>query len=63
MRAREARPFVRGDAEGWPEFERGFSIVVHPGEATMQLELGGQVARQALLSAPLPIVGAAGARA
>jgi hypothetical protein len=39
---------VRGEAEGWPEFQRGFPLVVFPGEATMQAETGGDVARAAL---------------
>jgi hypothetical protein len=38
---------VRGEAAGWPAFERGFPVVVYPGEATMHLELGSNVARAA----------------
>lgn len=53
---------VRGEAETWPLFERGFPIVVYPGEATMQVELGSQVTRSALLAPALP-VDAAGVRA
>lgn len=44
---------VRGEAEGWPAFERGFPVVVYPGEATMHLELGSNVARAAQRP-PLP---------
>lgn len=28
------RLVVRGSVEGWPDFERGFPIIVHPGEMT-----------------------------
>lgn len=28
------RLLVRGSVEGWPEFERGFPVIVHPGEVT-----------------------------
>ena len=38
---------VRGEAAGWPAFERGFPVVVYPGETTMHLELGSNVARAA----------------
>jgi hypothetical protein len=44
---------VRGEAAGWPAFERGFPVVVYPGESTMHLELGGSVARAAKRP-PLP---------
>ncbi|HMC11219.1 MAG TPA: hypothetical protein VKH44_08005, partial [Pirellulaceae bacterium] len=53
---------VRGEAETWPLFERGFPIVVYPGEATMQVEVGSHVTRSALLAPALP-VDAAGVRA
>jgi hypothetical protein len=53
---------ARGEAEGWPAFERGFPLVVYPGEATQQVEVAGHVARAAL--APLhPPAPAAGVRA
>jgi hypothetical protein len=42
------RLVVRGEAAGWPAFERGFPLVVYPGVATMQVEVGSQVARHAL---------------
>ncbi len=38
---------VRGEVAHWPPFERGFPIVVYPGEATQQIELGASIARQA----------------
>lgn len=53
---------VQGDAAGWPAFERGFPIVVYPGEATMQIEVGSQVIRNAL-KAPSHPAAAAGVRA
>jgi hypothetical protein len=51
---------VRGEAESWPVFERGFPIVVYPGESTMQVEVGSQVTRNALKTAA-PGVAAVGA--
>ena len=53
---------VRGAATAWPVFERDFPLVVYPGEATMQVEVGSQVLRNALKVPALP-VRAAGARA
>lgn len=53
---------VRGEAESWPVFERGFPIVVYPGESTMQVEVGSQVTRNALKTAA-PGVAAVGAGA
>lgn len=38
---------VGGEAEGWPGFERGFTVVVFPGETTMQVEVSSNVARSA----------------
>jgi hypothetical protein len=29
---------VRGSVTGWPDFERGFALVVYPGQATSQIE-------------------------
>ncbi len=53
---------VRGEAERWPTLERGFPVVVYPGESTMQIELGSRVARQALMPvAPPAAVAGAGA--
>ena len=52
---------VRGEAESWPIFERGFPIVVYPGETTMQVEVGSLVTRGAMLVPAL--AAAAGARA
>src|SRR5262249_34950389 len=53
---------VLGEPEGWPNFERGFPIVVFPGEATMQVEVGRHVTWNAL-KAPASAAGAAGAQA
>ena len=39
---------VRGEVAHWPTFERGFSIVVYPGEATLRVEVSANVARNAL---------------
>lgn len=39
---------VCGEADGWPRFERGFPIVVYPGETTMHVEVGRQVTHHAL---------------
>ena len=36
---------VQGQVEGWPEFERGFVIVVYPGEATSHVEVTPSAAR------------------
>jgi hypothetical protein len=36
---------VRGEVEHWPPFERGFPIVVYPGEATLRVEVSTNVAR------------------
>jgi hypothetical protein len=53
---------VRGEAEKWPAFERGFPVVVYPGETTMHVEVGSRVARQALMpAAPPAAVAGAGA--
>ena len=52
---------VRGEAETWPLYERGFPIVVYPGEATMQVEVGSHVSRNALKAPAL--AAAAGVRA
>lgn len=54
---------VRADANGWPAAERGFPLVVYPGESTMQVELGSHVTRQALMPPGLPVPAAVGARA
>jgi hypothetical protein len=53
---------VLGEAESWPSFERGFPIVVYPGEATMQVEVGSHVSRNAL-KAPTTSAGTTGAQA
>lgn len=45
---------VRGEAESWPTFERGFPLVIYPGEATMQVEVGSQIMRSALQSSAAP---------
>jgi hypothetical protein len=51
---------IRGEAQRWPPFERGFPIVVYPGQATMQVNVSSLVARSALRPA-MPL--AAGVRA
>jgi hypothetical protein len=56
------RLVVRSEADAWPDFERGFPIVVYPGESTMQVEVGSQVTRNALKPAA-PTVAAVGAGA
>ncbi|MDX1945296.1 MAG: hypothetical protein SFU86_07805, partial [Pirellulaceae bacterium] len=53
---------VRGEVEHWPPFERGFPIVVYPGEATLRVEVSASVARASQLS-PVAIVPSAGASA
>jgi hypothetical protein len=53
---------VRGEAEGWPAFERGFPLVVYPGETTQQVEVAGRALRAAL-APPHPPTPAAGVRA
>src|SRR5262245_36845912 len=52
---------IRGEAQRWPPFERGFPIVVYPGQATVQAEFGSLVAVSALRPPAAPI--AAGVRA
>lgn len=52
------RLIVRGEVAHFPLFERGFSIVVYPGEATLHVEHGASVARNALRPA-IPVAGAA----
>jgi hypothetical protein len=53
---------VHGEAEGWPAFERGFTVVVYPGEATMHVEPLSSVARSARWPQAVPAI-SAGARA
>ena len=48
---------VRGEAEGWPVFERGFPVVVYPGETTMHIEVGSNVARAAQRPQIVPAAG------
>jgi hypothetical protein len=55
------RLVVRGASAGWPEFARGFPVVVYPGESTMQVEVGSRAARQAWQIPAAPA--AAGVRA
>ncbi len=61
------RLVVKGLVEGWPPFQRGFAIVVHPGEATQRAEQQLQQEPLSLMvpasvsAAPLPST--AGARA
>ena len=52
---------VRGEAETWPLFERGFPIVVYPGESTMLVEVGSQVSHHALKAKALAAAAGAGA--
>lgn len=49
---------ARGEAEGWPAFERGFPLVVYPGEATQQVEVAGRVAKAAFTPPHAPAAGA-----
>ncbi|WP_425615618.1 hypothetical protein NA78x_005547 [Anatilimnocola sp. NA78] len=52
------RLVVRGSADGWPEFRRAFPLVVYPGIATSQVQVGSQQARQAMLPpAPVATIG------
>jgi hypothetical protein len=44
---------VEGEAQDWPKFTRGFHVVVHPGQATMQIEVSRVVTRNAF-KAPDP---------
>jgi hypothetical protein len=53
---------VRGEVAHWPPFERGFPVVVFPGEATLRVEVSAAVARNAQRP-PLPAPAAAGASA
>jgi hypothetical protein len=46
---------VRGEAEKWPVFERGFPVVIYPGDTTMQVEVGSRVAQQALMTPETPV--------
>src|SRR5262245_24669206 len=41
------RLVLHGAADGWPEFVRGFPVVVYPGESTMQIEVAGRSLQQA----------------
>jgi hypothetical protein len=52
---------VHGEAEAWPGFDRGFPIVVYPGDATANAAGGGQVARPTARISPAST--ATGARA
>jgi hypothetical protein len=45
------RLVVRGEPQTWPAFERGFPLVVYPGEATMQLGSEARDSRSALPAA------------
>jgi hypothetical protein len=49
---------VRGEAEGWPAFERGFPVVVYPGAVTMHVEVSSSVARTAQRPQLAPVAGA-----
>ena len=43
---------VRGEAAGWPPCERGFPVVVYPGQATMEVNAGNATSRTALVVPP-----------
>jgi hypothetical protein len=45
---------VSGEAEGWPVFERGFPMVVYPGQATMSADRAGLMVRGALNNPAVP---------
>ena len=51
------RWFVRGEPTNWPTFDRGFPLVVNPGEATMHVEMESRTNRSAL-AAPAVAAGA-----
>ena len=57
------RLVVRVLAEGWPEFRRAFPLVVYPGAATLQVQIGSQQAKQSLQPPVTVIAGGAGAHA
>jgi hypothetical protein len=42
------RLVVRGEPQNWPAFERGFPLVVYPGEATMKVEAEARDGRSVL---------------
>jgi hypothetical protein len=54
---------VRGEVAHWPKFERGFPIVVYPGEATQRVEVSANVARVARRQPVAEPQAATGARA
>jgi len=54
---------VRGEVAHWPPFERGFPIVVYPGDATLRVEVSASVARQARRPPLSAIEAGAGANA
>jgi hypothetical protein len=54
---------VRGQAEAWSAFERGFPLVVYPGQAAQPDQRPGPVALGSLQSAAAPAAIAAGVRA
>jgi hypothetical protein len=49
---------VHGEAEGWPEFDRGFPVVVYPGEATRQAQVASEAAPPIVKMSPAPRMGA-----
>src|SRR5699024_1632503 len=60
------RLIVRGSVANWPAFERGFPIVIYPGEATLRIEVGSNVSRNAFrpqAQGAAAMVGTAGASA
>jgi hypothetical protein len=54
---------VRGEVAHWPAFERGFPIVVYPGEATQRVEVSANVARALRRLPAVPAEAEAGGRA
>ena len=53
---------VRGEAEAWPMFERGFPIVVYPATMIAQAEVEKAV-RPAVATPVLPVIATVGVRA
>ncbi len=51
------RLIVRGEPQNWPVFERGFPLVVYPGEATMKVE-AAMTADRGLLPEAIVVSGA-----
>jgi hypothetical protein len=55
------RLLVRGSAEGWPEFERAFPIIIHPGSLTRLPR--SEASPASLIEPPAIVISASSARA